>query len=324
MITNILILALLYTFYRVFLGVYRVAFHPLAKFPGPRAAALSNAWQYALQKRGRGEIEFEKLHREYGTKALRIGPNEIHITDPSLYKVIYNQKALYLKDSHFYKGFNVHNVFSIINPQQHKERRRLLNPFFSKAGIFKAEGMIADKVAQLKKKIELLSTPERNHPINASNAFRCLTIDMITHYAFAESWTLIEKSDDDFYAPILVGMDVATEGFWDFVYLPWVRVLAALIPRSALSIFNKDAAKFLWLLDLGKSSYEAFKKGVSHETPVIFDALSAAVPEEKQILDEASGLVIAGSDTEVVWHCEPTNRRLEKLPEYFPELFKAL
>ncbi|KAJ2997428.1 hypothetical protein NUW58_g661 [Xylaria curta] len=24
------------------------------------------------------------------------------------------------------------------------------------------------------------------------------------------------------------------------------------------------------------------------------------------------------------WHCKPTNRRLEKLPEYFPELFKAL
>ncbi|KAI0536917.1 cytochrome P450 [Xylaria digitata] len=308
MIANILVLVLGYTFYKAFLALWRVKFHPLAKFPGPRAAAVSNTWQCNSLKRGHSEAELEKLHQEYGTQALRVGPNEIHITDPSLYKTIYNQKSLYLKDHDFYAGFNVLSVFAMIDPEQHKERRRLLNPFFSKAGIFKTEGMIADKVSRLKKKIELLTAPRRNHPINASNAFRCLTIDIITHYAFSQSWMLIDKSDDSFHFPLLTALDAALEGIWDSIYKPILRKLMTTIPSSALSLVHKDVAKFLWLRTLGQDSYETYKNAEKNEEPSIFDALTAAVPEEKHIPDEALGLLIAGSDTTAftltfaIWH----------------------
>lgn len=51
----------------------------------------------------------------------------------------------------------------------HKERRRLLNPFFSRAGVFKLEPIIHDKVDILINKIRRL---ENSHNINVYDAFR--------------------------------------------------------------------------------------------------------------------------------------------------------
>ena len=46
--------------------VYRLHFHPLSKFPGPRAAAISRRWQAKLVNAGYPEVEYEKLHQGFG------------------------------------------------------------------------------------------------------------------------------------------------------------------------------------------------------------------------------------------------------------------
>lgn len=52
--------------YQVLKTVYRLHFHPLSKFPGPRAAAISRRWQTKLVDAGYPEVEYEKLHRDFG------------------------------------------------------------------------------------------------------------------------------------------------------------------------------------------------------------------------------------------------------------------
>jgi hypothetical protein len=61
-----LLLFLLALAYRLGRQIYLLHFHPLAKFPGPKAAALSQRWLYNLSAAGSPEVEFERLHREYG------------------------------------------------------------------------------------------------------------------------------------------------------------------------------------------------------------------------------------------------------------------
>lgn len=52
--------------FRVFKAVYRLYLHPLSKFRGPRAAAISRNWQVKLHEKGFPEKEYEKLHKAFG------------------------------------------------------------------------------------------------------------------------------------------------------------------------------------------------------------------------------------------------------------------
>lgn len=104
------------------------------------------------------------------TKILRIGPNELHISDPEVYMDIYKQVNPFPKYEPFYLSFNSpYTLFSETDAAKHKERRRLLNPMFSRAGILKLESLIREKLSKLDVKVERLS---HQHDINVYDAFR--------------------------------------------------------------------------------------------------------------------------------------------------------
>lgn len=51
------------------LVIYRLYFHPLAAFPGPKYAAISrwHEFYYEVVKQGQFTFEVQKLHERYGT-----------------------------------------------------------------------------------------------------------------------------------------------------------------------------------------------------------------------------------------------------------------
>lgn len=55
----------LYTVSYILTALYRFTLHPLASFPGPRQAAISNRWLYKQLKNRHPEETFEALHRHY-------------------------------------------------------------------------------------------------------------------------------------------------------------------------------------------------------------------------------------------------------------------
>ena len=65
---NVAALACLYALYLVALGTYRLYFDPIAKFPGPKLAALTLWYEfyYDVVKRGQYTFEIEKMHKRYG------------------------------------------------------------------------------------------------------------------------------------------------------------------------------------------------------------------------------------------------------------------
>jgi hypothetical protein len=69
-IPSLLLTALLTYF--AFKWVYRLYFHPLAKFPGPWLAAVSTWYEgyYDIVKKGRYIFEVEKMHQSHGLSQL--------------------------------------------------------------------------------------------------------------------------------------------------------------------------------------------------------------------------------------------------------------
>lgn len=77
--------ALSYLAYLFLIAVYRLYFHPLARFPGPKYAALSrwHEYYYDVHLKGKFIFHIQDLHKKYGAyispsrKSVRtiLGPN---------------------------------------------------------------------------------------------------------------------------------------------------------------------------------------------------------------------------------------------------------
>lgn len=65
-------------------AIYNLYFHPLSRFPGPRAAAVTGYWkawvECVLEKSFCHELEV--LHARNG-KVVRVGPNEVGLLAPT-------------------------------------------------------------------------------------------------------------------------------------------------------------------------------------------------------------------------------------------------
>ena len=81
--------------YLILRSVYRLTYHPLAKFPGPRWAAITPMYAglYDLSFKTSFCKQLPALHARYGP-IIRIRPNELHVLDIAAY----NQRGV-LADS---------------------------------------------------------------------------------------------------------------------------------------------------------------------------------------------------------------------------------
>jgi hypothetical protein len=65
--------------YLLALAIYRLHFSPLARFPGPKLAALSKWYElyYDVVRKGRFTFKIQELHKTYGKrKSRRFGQGE--------------------------------------------------------------------------------------------------------------------------------------------------------------------------------------------------------------------------------------------------------
>ena len=59
-----------FAFYIIGLYLYRLLFHPLAKFPGPKLAAISNWYEFYwdVLQHGKFTEHIQDLHKQYGMR----------------------------------------------------------------------------------------------------------------------------------------------------------------------------------------------------------------------------------------------------------------
>lgn len=98
------ILTTLVTSYFVLRALYRITFHPLVRFPGPKLRAISHLPHAFSGAWGRQPYDVRELHRKYGP-VVRICPNQLSFITSSSWEDIHGHAAS--KKLHKYGYFKV-------------------------------------------------------------------------------------------------------------------------------------------------------------------------------------------------------------------------
>lgn len=120
----------------IFYFVYRILSSPLRHVPGPWYAAFTGL-PGVVATMQRNQVQyFHGLHEKYGP-FVRVGPNEVFVSDITAYKQIHKIGSHFVKTDfyHFFgpteAGAPPYGLFQMTDVADHAQRRRLLGRGFT-------------------------------------------------------------------------------------------------------------------------------------------------------------------------------------------------
>ncbi|EXJ89675.1 hypothetical protein A1O3_02742 [Capronia epimyces CBS 606.96] len=310
-IVNYPITSLIVAYFVYLLGlvVYRLYFHPLAKFPGPKYAAISrwHEFYYEVVKKGQFTFKIQELHKQYGP-IVRIVPDELHIQDSQFYETLYTKAGRVDKYDWMAGRFGCNtSVFTTGPDELHRIRRGALNPLFSRARIVDLQTIIRLKIKLLVDRIAEFQRENKVLPLN--RAFMALTGDVVMQYCFSMSYDHLKGANFEktMHEPF---MAASISGHLS-LQCPWVPKLLFLLPESILvKIEPLYALVFRMQADF-RRQITAMKQGKMNDLiaksshPTVFQELiSSNLPEaekETRRLQDEAQLVVAAGVTTTGW-----------------------
>lgn len=290
------------------LAIYRVYLHPLAKYPGPLLAKITDLYQTYHALKGDRHLEFYRIHENYGL-VVRFGPNSLSFNSNTALKEIYGFKPN-VRKAKFYEAFwatkDSFSTHSAIDKSVHARKRRVLSQAFSDAAIKSMENHILAHVRQFCQNLAGLTTfasvpNEENkgygEAVEISDQANYLTFDIMGDLCFGKAFGMLERPDNRF-AIDMIGK-AAHRHLICGTYLP--------IHEYHLDklFFRKIAA--------GRARYMQYSKGQAAERmkmgldvdrkDFFYYLLKAKDPETgagfstPELWGESNLLIIAGSDT---------------------------
>jgi cytochrome P450 len=236
---------------------------------------------------------------------VRIGPNEVHILDPSYYNTLYSHRTRLDKYDWFYSMLgNPEATFATIRADVHKLRRGSLAPFFSVQSIARFFPRVQAYTEKLVERMTECAI--RDEPIPLFFAYRCLTVDIISDYLFGRSLGLLDRPDwgGEFYT--------AWRSLWEISplirQLPFILKVINAMPRWMLAITQPKALEVIDSQILGaKLAAEALASDpdevAKREYPTVLweVAHDQSLPLSERTLDrlciEGNNVLAAGFET---------------------------
>ncbi|EEB90930.1 hypothetical protein MPER_10799, partial [Moniliophthora perniciosa FA553] len=239
-ISGIILTVLLYYLVKKLRIIY---FSPLSIFNGPALASLSDLYcgYYDVILQGRMLAHLKVLHNRYGP-VVRIAPNTLHFNRPKAYFDIYRYDNSLTKDPRLYAVLGIkESSIGLIDVKSSQIRREVLSPFLSRRAVLELEKVIQTKVDKFIGL--LLAYHPKNKPANIHYALRCLTLDIIWQYCFADDFKSIEAKD--FLHPTVTSIQTQIRAFWVLKYLPFLMPTIFAMPERLLRFLRPSMLDYI-------------------------------------------------------------------------------
>ncbi|KAI1211984.1 putative cytochrome P450 [Annulohypoxylon truncatum] len=315
----------------VFIGslsvvLYRLTFHPLARFPGPILAASTGLYEayYQCIKDGGGRywVEIQKMHQRYGP-IVRINPWEVHIADPD-WNAVYKYSAKASKPRWFY--FRFFGKFPSTNVAEshalHQLRRGPLQTYFASSNIQRYMPTIVAQVDKLCARLRAVAanndkdnknsnsnshshnSKEDGNVVSLSDAFRCLATDVATGFAFGAPFGHLDEPSFDREFNLSVKMVVKASMWSRHTFGLFLPVLHSL-PESIARRMNPAFGRVMWMKD---TMISCVRRSMNKPEPapgspqdMIQTLLASNLPAEEKtfprLFSESRSVIMAGTET---------------------------
>ncbi|ATZ54061.1 hypothetical protein BCIN_10g00830 [Botrytis cinerea B05.10] len=193
-------------------AIYRVTFHPLAKYPGPRWAKITDLYSAYHSLGGTLHVRTLQAHDRYGS-VVRLGPNKLVFNSAEALQEIYISK-----DVQKSKGYaalvttpGVHNVHNSVDFSIHKHKRRVISKGFSIPSLLAFEPTMINTVNLLIQNLARASIKSKSQdnwssPINMGTSFKHMSLDVMGEFGFGQSFNLQTSSDNHFLPEMIAGI----------------------------------------------------------------------------------------------------------------------
>ncbi|KAH7305262.1 putative flavonoid 3-hydroxylase [Stachybotrys elegans] len=299
---HVMAVVLLYT---TALITYRLYFHPLAKFPGPKLAAATG-WYEAyfdlwVLPRGQFMHEIKRMHQLYGP-IVRINPNEIHIEDSSWSETLYSNAANGTRDKYppaAHMTGTPDGVFGTVSHAIHRRRRAAISPLFSTVSVARSETRIYDMVDILLNRIS--EQIRRDGWAELRLNYLAFTTDTLTDFCFTESMQLLQDEKKAAgWKSTIQAIALLTPLIKQFT---WVIPLALALPVRPLEIIIPDIARVVKLRRDMESQALLAQRKKHPQNDNIFEsiltnrALGKHEKHHKRMAQEGFVAIAAGGET---------------------------
>lgn len=184
--------------YVLWKAIYNLYFHPLSKFPGPKAAAATPIPFVIRLLNGRLVDWTSSLHSKYGD-IVRILPDELSFVSPEAWQDIFNSRPPLPKPIQgIWRPINDVNSFATTNNTEHHNRiRKVLSPAFSdralKAQEYILQGYIDLMITRLRELIN--SAADGSGAVDIESWYSFTTFDTLGDLCLGESFQSLQNSE---------------------------------------------------------------------------------------------------------------------------------
>ena len=186
---------------------------------------------------------------------VRVTPDEVQLSDPDDYDLLHSPKTRLPKHAPPYSALGAgYSTFTSGPNAMHKPRRARLDPFFSRRKVLDLESVVQHRAKRL---ISIIKQRfSRNEQVDLHHAFRAISVDVITDYAFGESYELLEREDlgKEFF-DMTNGLGPS---WWVFQQFPAVQKFALSLPESWAMAMDDSLRLILTLMQVRCSQAMSF------------------------------------------------------------------
>ncbi|KAI0965915.1 cytochrome P450 monooxygenase-like protein [Xylaria arbuscula] len=275
-------------------AAYLLFSHPLAKYPGPKLAAITELWGIWEFSTERVPFTLYDLHKKHGD-IIRIGPNELSFATLEAFQDIHGHvskgKGRFLKTEFYDNDDPTPRVTGARDPEVHARQRKSLSHAFSAKSLRGQEEIVQSYVDGFTRQLARRGNNGQT-ALDMSETFNWLTFDVIGDLSFGEPFGGVENGVTHTWIKILLDsvLNAQTQSFRR--KLPFLNlILPFFLPKGAdkslkmhRNFCREKSQKRLQLADTGRPDF------FSH-------MLKRATMSVEEMMSQTSSFVVAGSET---------------------------